>query len=356
MKKLIIIQTSTPDYRKEIFCYLKDKLRSDFKVYSGKAYFEKSVITDKNIEFINPVTNYFFLYRKFLIQFGMWGEVIKDNIIVLEMNPRILSNWVILIIRSFLNRKTVLWGHAWPRGGPKSKSDIVRHLMRKLGSEILVYTQTQANELRLKMPKRKINAAPNSLYFSKDMSASTNSEKINHIIFVGRLSKPKKALFMVKAFHKVLSQIPKAVRLIIVGQGEEKKRIEKYIQDNRITERVLMKGHISDIEKLKALYSESLVSVSPGYVGLSIIQSFSFGVPMIISKNEKHSPEIEASKDKMNSLFFTTDDEESLGLKFIEIYNKKDNWIAKRKQIYLLCKSTYSTEAMGQTFLNVLHR
>jgi glycosyltransferase involved in cell wall biosynthesis len=354
LKKLVILQTVVPDYRKDIFSYLKEELGDRFKLYSGSAYFEKSITTDKNIAFIKPIKNYFFFNRKFLFQFGMWNEVFKNNVMVLEMNPRILSNWLILIIRKLVLKKTVVWGHAWPRGGSKSKSDVVRQLMRKLGDEIIVYTKTQAKELGLKMPNKIINAAPNALYFKKDMSTSFNSEKINHIIYVGRLSKPKKAFFLVKAFHKILDNIPSNTNLIIVGEGEEKSLIENYVNEYKINDRVLIKGHVSNIETLKQFYSESLFSVSPGYVGLSITQSFSFGVPMIISKNENHSPEIEASQDGINSLFFDTDNESSLSETIVEVYNHKSKWIAKREEICLFCKNTYSTEAMGQTFLNIL--
>ena len=354
MKKLVILQTVVPDYRKDIFSYLKEELGDSFKLYSGSAYFEKSIKTDKTISFIKPVTNYYLLNRKLLFQCGMWMEVFRNNVMVLEMNPRIISNWLILIIRKLLFKKTVVWGHAWPRGGSESRTDSVRHLMRKLGSEIIVYTNTQAKELRLKMPNKKIMAAPNALYVKKDMATSLNSERINHIIYVGRLSKPKKAFFLVKAFHKILDDIPSSAKLIIVGDGEEKSLIENYINEHNITNRVLVKGHISNIEELKMLYSESLFSVSPGYVGLSITQSFSFGVPMIISKDENHSPEIEASQNEINSLFFETDNEISLAETIIKVYNHKPEWIAKREEICLFCRNTYSTEAMGQTFLNIL--
>ncbi|WP_179021465.1 glycosyltransferase [Winogradskyella forsetii] len=354
MKKLVLLQTVVPDYRKDIFSYLKEELGNGFKIYSGNAYFEKSITIDKSIGFIEPITNYYFLNRKFLFQFGMWTEVFKKNVIVLEMNPRILSNWLILILRKLLFKKTVVWGHAWPRGGSESKSDVVRHLMRKLGSEVIVYTKTQAMDLQVKMPNKIINAAPNALYFKKDMATSFNSERINHIIYVGRLSKPKKAFFLVKAFHRILNDIPGSANLIIVGEGEEKSLIENYIIEHKITKRVLIKGHVSNIEKLKEFYSESLFSVSPGYVGLSITQSFSFGVPMIISKDENHSPEIEASQNEINSLLFETDNIASLAETIVKVYNHKLKWIAKREEICLFCRTTYSTEAMGQTFLNIL--
>jgi len=230
LKKLVILQTVVPYYRKDIFTFLKEELKYNFNLYGGNSYFEKSITTDKNITFINPISNYYFFNRKLLFQFGMWGEVFRDNVMVLEMNPRIITNWFILII------------------------------MRKLGSEIIVYTKTQAKELKLKMPNKKVIAAPNALYFKEDMGASLNGEKINNIIYVGRLSKPKKAFFLVKTFHKFLDKIPSYTKLIIVGEGEEKSLIENYIIKYKISDRILVKGHISNIEKLKKLYVNDLMN------------------------------------------------------------------------------------------------
>ena len=354
MKDLIILQTTVPDYRKGIFLYLKSTLGESFKLYTGSSYFEKSITTDQSISFLKPIKNQYFFNRNFLFQTGMWQQVYKNNVMVLEMNPRIISNWLILFVRRILFRKTVVWGHAWPREGAKSKSDAIRQLMRLLGNEVIVYTKTQANELKTKMPRKIINAAPNALYFKNAMKAALDSKEIKHLIYVGRLSKPKKALFLVKSFHKAMSIIPEDSKLIIVGEGKEKQAIEDYIDKNNLKDRILIKGHVSELKTLEKLYATSLFSVSPGYVGLSITQSFSFGVPMIISRDEKHSPEIEAASEELNSIFFETDDLDALKDVIIKAYSEKPKWVTKREEIYLFCRNTYSIEAMGKTFLNIL--
>ncbi|WP_299127942.1 glycosyltransferase [uncultured Winogradskyella sp.] len=354
MKKLIILQTAAPHYRKGIYSYLNLELGDYFKLYSGKSYFEKSITTDKTISFIKPVKNFYFFNRRLLFQMGMWHQVFKKNTMVLEMNPRIISNWLILIIRRLLLKKTVLWGHAWPRNGKKSKTDLVRHFMRLLGNEIIVYTQTQANELKQKMPKKKITAAPNALYLKKNMLYNEDNRLITNLIYVGRLSKAKKAFFLVKAFHEALSEIPNTCHLIIVGEGEEKIDIENYIIKNNLKERISLKGHISDLKTLEKLYATSLFSISPGYVGLSITQSFSFGTPMIISREENHSPEIEAALKGVNALFFETNSKASFKETLKCAFQQKLSWINKRQEICQFCKNTYSTEAMAKTFLNVI--
>ena len=73
------------------------------------------------------------------------------------------------------------------------------------------------------------------------------------------------------------------------------------------TDRVRFAGHVSDFETLSSYYWNALVSVSPGYAGLSLIQSHWFGVPMIIARDEPHAPEIEAAIEGENAVLVTSD-------------------------------------------------
>ena len=135
---------------------------------------------------------------------------------------------------------------------------------------------------------------------------------------------------------------------------EEKAKLDDYINKHKLNERIVLFGHIGDYSKLQTLYNDSIFSLSPGYVGLSITQSFGFGVPMLISRNENHSPEIEAVIEHENALFFETDDVGDFSLKLQKIYASKNEWIAKREQIVDFCKKNYSVEAMAQVFINLI--
>jgi len=356
MGELIILQTVVPDYRKKVFTYIRQQLKNDFLLFCGDYYFENSIKSDNSIDFTKKIRNCFFLKRKLLFQTGMWPYVFKKNVMVLEMNPRIISNWIILIIRRILGRKTILWGHAWPRKGKKSKSDIVRNWMRKWADIIIVYTKTQAIELEKKMPGKEILFAPNSVVSSNEMEVSKNNEPINNIIYVGRLTEHKKPLFLVKTFSKIIKQLPEDSKLIIVGEGNGMEKVRLYIKKNNLENKIVLLGHVSEYEVLKKLYDTSLLSVSPGYVGLSITQSFGFGVPMLISQFENHSPELEAAIENKNSLFFITDNMEDFGNKILLFFQEREYWIGQRKEICEHCRSNYSVELMARTFINIYKR
>jgi len=352
-QKLIILQTVIPDYRRNLFFYIKKKLSSSFELYGGDYYFEKSVKSDTSITFRNHIKNIYIFNRRFLFQIGMWPIVFRSNVLVIELNPRIISNWVILLIRKVINKKTILWGHAWPRLGSNSKTDRIRGFMRNFADIIIVYTATQRKELQEKMPNAKILFAPNSIYFKEEMSTHQKTGEIKNVVYVGRLTQSKKPLLLVKAFHKVIKKIPCYAQLIIVGEGEEKELIINYIERNGLNNRISVLGHVSNYSSLKALYDTALFSVSPGYVGLSITQSFSFGVPMLISKDEPHSPELEAVVENENTMFFKTDNIDALSDEIIRFFEQKEEWINRRYQILEFCKNNYSIEAMAKSFIKV---
>lgn len=353
MRQLIIIQTVTPDYRKAFFDEIRSKLGKNFELYRGSDYFEKSVVTDYRINAHN-CKNYFLFGRRVLFQTGIKSTLFSKAVVVLEMNPRVLSNWMLLLIRGFSGRKTVLWGHAWPRKGKDSNSDILRHLMRLLSTTIITYTSTQREELLQRMPNKTIYAAPNALFSKNQMFVQDNVHKAKNLIYVGRLTESKKPFFLVKAFANAIAQLPEEMNLIIVGSGEEERRLEKFIQQNDLESRILLKGHISDINELRDLYEQSFFSISPGYLGLSVTQSFGFGVPMLVSKYENHSPEIEAILENKNAIFFDTDDEVSFRESVLRTIKNREYWIEQRPEIQEFCRENYSVEAMAQVFTNLV--
>jgi glycosyltransferase involved in cell wall biosynthesis len=351
--QLVLLQTVAPDYRKRFFDALSAELKDNFFLYSGEDYFEESVKTDKKIQYLKNARNYYFFNRRLLFQFGMWSDALTTKNLVLELNPRILSNWLLLIFRKLLNKRSILWGHVWPTKGQFSRTEKIRNFMRRLADVIVAYTREQADDLQKKMPNKKIVFAPNALYLSEEMHVGNASEIFN-VIFVGRLTKAKKPQILVEAFNSIIKKIPKEANLIIIGEGPEKNRVSDLVKKLKINDRVSVLGHVGDYNTLSRYYSQSLFSVSPGYVGLSITQSFGFGVPMLISKNENHSPEIEAAEIGVNSEFFITDDKESLASNILDFYIKQDLWIKRRKLISEKCKNTYSIERMAQTFLDIV--
>lgn len=351
---ILLTQVCIADYRDKFILKLINT--GDVEILVGKVYFEPTTKLSKFVESqeeVNIIRNNFYFGNRICWQNLQWDKVIKYDYLVGELNPRILSTWCLLIVRALLRKKTYLWGHAWSRSGSKSKTESLRHLMRKLSSGLLFYTEDQKNEFINKYPnfKKKLSVAPNSVFLEKEMKPLQLGK---NFIYVGRLIKSKKVEVLIKGFIKYAENNEDGL-LHIVGSGDELSALKRLANKSIYHNRIVFHGHISDIDQLEKIYINCAASVSPGYVGLSITQSLSFGVPMIISRKEPHSPEIEAMIEGFNGSFFETDDSDSLALQ-MEYWVKTAIKTEKlSEKIVEDCKKRYSVEKMVAGFLDLTH-
>jgi glycosyltransferase involved in cell wall biosynthesis len=296
----------------------------------------------------------FLLGRRLLWQRRCVRPLSKPSTLVLELNPRIVSSWLLLIRRRLARRRNVLYGHAWPRRGANAPTDRVRGLMRRLGDAVIVYTESQARELATLMPGVMVRAAPNALYSRTLAIGRADRRPAHSILFVGRLVPAKKPLLLLEGFARVVSDLPADTRLVFVGDGPLSPALQERARGLGVADRVEFAGHVEAFDRLRALYADALVSVSPGYVGLSLTQSLWFGVPVLIARDEPHAPEIEAAEPGFNSVFFDSDSSEALGRELVRAFEHRDRWLDRAPEIARVCVSRYSLESMVEAIVDVV--
>jgi glycosyltransferase involved in cell wall biosynthesis len=355
LSTIMLIQTSIGDYRTTVISEIVRRLGLRFRILLGKKYFYSSLETKidfpDNMEFVD---NVFLLNRRFLLQLFDWRRAIAAGVVILELNPRILSVWVIAIARRLRGRPTLFWGHAWARSGVGSRSDRIRHLMRRLASGIIMYTHSEKASLARRMPDTALFVAPNSLYHRATLGAASADAPRDSFLYVGRIVTDKKVDIAVRGFAELVRKTGFRGSLIIVGKGPDTERCQVLARELGIDAQVDFAGHIGDVEVLRRLYHRSIASLSPGYVGLSLIQSLGFGVPMIISREEPHAPELEAVNERVNALFFETDDPASLASVMAGMIERKAEWAGRGEALVDFCRAHYSTEAMAAGILEAI--
>lgn len=352
----VILLTAMGDYRYKVMTQLMSSVRDTTLLLSGDEPFDVTVKTIKNNE-LNyvKVKNIYFFNRKFMFQLVSPFRLLSCKCLLVDLNPRIVNLWFILFLRKILGLESIVWGHAWPRNGKKSRSIIIRKLFASLANKIIVYTETQARELQPELPRHIIVAAPNSLFYKKEISYFHGSKR-NLILYVGRLVSEKKPILLLEAFLNYIVTRDSSIELCFIGDGPESATLQKILSthDKGVQERVHFLGHVNDFDVIEKYYKSSFVSVSPGYVGLSITQSFSFGIPMVISDNEPHAPEIEAAQEGVNSLFFSANSSKSLSEKIMEIWDNKLFWTAQGNLIAVNCAESYSVEKMAERIVSAI--
>ncbi len=348
----LLVQTVVPDFRKEFLEVVVRELDGDFLLVAGPEYFDGTTLTRVDLEKNQlNIKNSFLLKRRLLIQHLPFLKILRARHAVFELNPRILSTWPLLMLRRLLGQSSAVWGHAWSRKGRGKGTTRLRDAMARLAGNVIAYTESDARDFKERLPKSvSVYAAPNALYKKEFIYARTVGEPCQ-FLFIGRLVPAKKPELVLRAFAKISNQAPDA-KLTLVGDGPLRKSLETLADELSIKDKTTFAGHISDREVLEGYFARALATLSPGYVGLSATQSFSFGVPMILADDEPHSPEIEAINISTNASYFKANDAESLGKVMLEFWNERHLWIERRVEIAKSCQTNYSSDRMAQGFLD----
>jgi glycosyltransferase involved in cell wall biosynthesis len=353
--RVVLVQTTIPDYRTAFFRALSEAVGPGFVLVSGEEDFALDLRHAGGLPYV-AARNHFLARRRLLWQSGIFGYVLRAQVAVLVLNPRILSNWVALALRRIRGKRTVLWGHAWSRTGQSGRRDRLRGLMRRLADTVIVYTETQARELRERSPHADVVAAPNALFSVDELERGAEGAVVRDFVYVGRLSEEKKPALLLEAFERARPALPEDVRLVIVGDGPLRARLEQRVLGAGLHERVAFLGHVAGAEELRRIYDQALASVSPGYLGLSLIQSLWFGVPMIAARDEPHSPEIEAAVEGENTVFFASDSPDDLASALESFAEDRAGWLSRRPAIASEARARYSVERMVDAYVAALRR
>lgn len=115
-------------------------------------------------------------------------------------------------------------------------------------------------------------------------SPSPSSSDTLNIMYAGHLVAAKGVDHLVEAMQLVHEKIPKA-RLILVGEGFDRKRLEDMVERLNLTEVVVFKGSVPFTD-MPALFQECHIFCLPTLAeafGLSLLQAMASGKPVVAS-------------------------------------------------------------------------
>lgn len=339
----ILYTAVLPRYRQACMEVLAGELGSSFRAFAGQRHLDDTVRTDITDDLYSTVTNRGFFGRRVLLQTGHWRPVLAAQTAVLDLNPRSVTVWILLLLRRSLGRRTLLWGHLYPQRGAEYKTAGLRRLMRFLSSGTVLYGYDSKVPALRDSPQDPVWVAPNALYRACDLWAGEGANAAD-VLYVGRLEAAKKVDRLLTAYASSgLAQ--QGTRLAIVGQGTQRTELVEQAGVLGISDMVDFIGSTYDTDRLRAIYSGAVCSVSPGYAGLSLTQSIGFGVPVLVSRREPHSPEIELAATGAVT-FFDTDDNADFALQLRNMV--RDRPSATTSEYWrAYVRRRYSAEAMS---------
>ena len=323
--------------------YSKNQFRPYLINVFGEWDVHHEILKRYDIDIINFRLNNFFKKRK--INGFLKSRVYQIKIFILGFFPLIkilkknkpdfiiihLVTSLPLFINFFFNLKTkfILRISGLP------KLNILRNLYWKivLDKINIITTPTVATKIYLKnlFPNLKISILKDPIIFNETLFVKQKKkEKSNFYISIGRLTKQKNFLFLIKTFKKIVDKNSKN-KLYILGDGEQYKKLYNYIKLNNLENNIFLKGYKKNIYNY--LYSSKAFILSslwedPGFV---LVEAAYANIP-IISSDCKNGP-IEILNNGRNGYLFNSNNQDSL----IHTINNFENSNVKeilKKKIY----------------------
>ena len=178
----------------------------------------------------------------------------------------------------------------------------------------------------------KVFVAPNT---TEVLPITINKETKKDFLFVGSLYKGKGLDILLKSYQDAVLSGGISNQLHIIGDGEERQDLEKYVSNNKLEDKVIFHGAIYDEGKLAECFSEALLCISPTQGGLSVPKSMGYGVPFVTRKDAITGGEIYHITSGVNGIMYENDDD--LTSILIEAGSKPEKYVdmgIKAKEYY----------------------
>jgi glycosyltransferase involved in cell wall biosynthesis len=353
MERIMLFQTAIDSYRERFFSELQNR-NLNLSISCGDTYFTGSVRT-RITHPHNNLRNKYIFNRRLLFQLGAISIARGKTKIVIEMNPRIISNWILILLSIFKRQEVFVWGHFYGRNNDATQISIWRRLMCILATGgILAYTKVEQQLFLGEFPKKRVYSVTNSLYFKKDMIPIQFGEDARDFAYCGRLDEDKQVEDLVWAFENVLESGEIDSRLHIIGDGPLLSKLKQIVEKNKMEKSIIFHGYITDVAGLRAIFRQCCAQVTNGFVGLNVVQCLGFQLPLIYPKTAKlrHAPE-SYLLNAGNSIA-TEGTVESFAMTISHVYLNRKYWHGLRGNISSAVLENHTIECMADGFMGVL--
>ena len=213
-----------------------------------------------------------------------------------EFNPDLISChstatgfWGRLAIRNRVLTIFTVHGWGFTEGTPFFRK-IILLLAEKIAScycKKIICVSDFDRELALKYkiaPKEKLITVHNGVEIIDFSKKEINPLEIK-IVFVGRLSKQKDPLLLLKAFNLLNQELKEKSEIFIIGEGEKRRELKDFIFKNKLKEKVKLLGELEREEVFEVLRNSDIFVLPSNWEGFpyTILEAMSCGLPVIAS-------------------------------------------------------------------------
>jgi 1,2-diacylglycerol 3-alpha-glucosyltransferase len=246
----------------------------------------------------------------------------RHEAIILEGGATILTNWPAMIISRLRGKRVLLYTHGWIRDEHGIKKMVMNIFYRFAHGLLLYGMKARAIGTAYGFDPERMYVVYNSLddesirHHMDSLSAAMQERFLCEwfgeeprypiIVCVGRLNAVKKYPLLLEA-ASILKNEGVGVNIMLVGEGPERCVLVEQAAELGVP--LKLAGAQYDEDFLSRALTSAAMTVIPGWAGLSVIHSLSYGTPVVIHDNDdEQAPEVEAVKQGVNGARFREGD------------------------------------------------
>jgi L-malate glycosyltransferase len=365
--RVAIVQEAVFHYRQRFYELLRERLRADgielVLVHSNDPVTEDVWDSAVQLPWSHRVPmRRLQVGRRELLWQPCW-DVLRDcDLVIVEQGSRHLLNYLLLAEQLIGRRKVALWGHGrnFNTADASALGEFAKARWSRLAHWWFAYNQRSAEIVaELGVAQERITVLNNTvdtLELRRDIAA-TSPEELEQTkeqlgitgdhtaLYLGGLAPEKRLDYLFAASDVIRSAVPDFV-LIVAGSGPEASKVSSYAA-TRPWVRVV--GATRGEEKAHLL-AVAQVLVMPAAAGLVVLDAFAAGVPIAVSAQWEHGPEVDYIEDGNNGVVVDDDrDPSRFGSAVAELLLDASYRSALRDGS-LAAAHRYSLEAMVDNF------
>lgn len=223
---------------------------------------------------------------------------------------------------------------------------------------IICVSELSAKKLSITKNNSRVFVISNAVDIEEieDLCSSNNGELDIHkkdneklAVYAGRLSK-EKGLFYFTGAAKILLSNRKDIKFVILGDGSERKKLQKIIKDNQLSEFVHLLGFRNNIYRyFKSMDFLVLPSITEG-MPLVILEAFALGKP-VIATNVGGIPEVVLNG--FNGILVNPKDVRALAQSIESLIVNPERASEMGQNGYAFVKENHTFETQTQKYLSV---
>jgi glycosyltransferase involved in cell wall biosynthesis len=289
-------QRVLPEYRAPFFNELGKACLQGLSVFAGLPRPNEAIATVNSLgaaQFQRARNLHLFSGKAYFChQRGLmrWLELLRPQVLIVEANPRYLSNPFAIQWMHHRHLPVIGWGLG---ATPARRTEtLLRGKLLSTLDAMITYSQTGADQyIAAGFDPKKVFVAPNAVSPRPKSPPPQRSQDfagdVPTLLFVGRLQERKRIDLLLRACQALSSAIQP--RLVIVGDGPDRAHLEAIAKKHYPTAQFVGAKHGIELEPY---FNSADLFVLPGTGGLAVQQAMAHALPVIVGEADGTQAEL----------------------------------------------------------------